>query len=188
MCPASGFSLPEAEPNIFSFNSPHGACPKCNGIGEVTEIAIDKIIPDDKLSIKKGGIAPLGKYKANHLFKQVELILKNDGITLDTPIHKIPEDVVNVLLYGSDELIKVLGENGVNEIVANFEGIINFVSRHKDETSSKQILRWAESFTNKTVCSLCNGGRLKESALLYRVDGRSIHLITFFDNRGIFHF
>lgn len=181
MCPTSGFSLPEAEPNIFSFNSPHGACPKCNGIGEVTEIAIDKIIPDDKLSIKKGGIAPLGKFKANHLFKQVEIILKNDGINLDTPIKKIPEDVLNTLLYGSDELIKVLGENGVHEIVSNFEGIINFVGRHKDETASKQILRWAESFTNKITCSQCNGGRLKENSLLYKVDDKAIHELTTMD-------
>ena len=181
MCPTSGFSLPEAEPNIFSFNSPHGACPKCNGIGEVTEIALDKIIPDEKLSVKKGGIAPLGKYRANHLFKQVEIILKNAGATLDTPIHKIPEKVLNTLLYGSDEIIKFLGDNGVNEIVSNFEGIINFVSRHKDETSSKQILRWAESFTNKTKCSTCNGSRLKESALLYKIDGKAIHELTQMD-------
>ncbi len=181
MCPTSGFSLPEAEPNIFSFNSPHGACPKCNGIGEVTEIAIDKIIPDDKLSIKKGGIAPLGKFKANYLFKQVEIILKNDGINLDTAINKIPKEVLNTLLYGSDELIKVLGDNGVHEIVSNFEGIINFVDRHKDETASKQILRWAESFTNKTTCSQCNGGRLKEDSLLYKVDGKAIHELTTMD-------
>lgn len=181
MCPSTGFSLPEAEPNIFSFNSPHGACPKCNGIGEVTEIAIDKIIPDDKLSIKKGGIAPLGKYKANHLFKQVEIILKNDGITLDTPIKKIPDQVLNTLLYGSDELIKVLGDNGVHEIVSNFEGIINFVDRHKDETASKQILRWAESFTNKITCSECKGGRLKENSLLFKVDGKAIHELTMMD-------
>ena len=181
MCPSSGFSLPEAEPNIFSFNSPHGACPKCNGLGEVTESAIEKIIPDTKLSIKKGGIAPLGKFKANHLFKQVELILKNDGITLDTPIHKIPEDVLNTLLYGTDELIKVLGDNGVNEMVSNFEGIINFVSRHKDETSSVQILRWAESFTNNTQCSKCNGGRLKEDSLLYKVNDKAIHELTQMD-------
>ncbi|MCT4579978.1 MAG: excinuclease ABC subunit UvrA [Flavobacteriales bacterium] len=181
MCPTSGFSLPEAEPNIFSFNSPHGACTKCNGIGEVTEIALDKIIPDEKLSVKKGGIAPLGKYRANHLFKQVEIILKNAGATLDTPIHKIPEKVLNTLLYGSDEIIKFLGDNGVNEIVSNFEGIINFVSRHKDETSSKQILRWAESFTNKTKCSTCNGSRLKESALLYKIDGKAIHELTQMD-------
>ncbi len=181
MCPTSGFSLPEAEPNMFSFNSPHGACPKCNGIGEVTEIALDKIIPDNKLSVKKGGIAPLGKYRANHLFKQVEIILKNAGATLDTPIHKIPDEVLNTLLYGSDEIIKFLGDNGVNEIVSNFEGIINFVSRHKDETSSKQILRWAESFTNKTVCSECNGGRLKKDSLLYKVDGKAIHELTLMD-------
>lgn len=181
MCPSSGFSLPEAEPNIFSFNSPHGACPKCNGIGEVTEIAIDKIIPDDKLSVKKGGIAPLGKYKANHLFKQVEIILKNAGATLDSPIHKIPEEVLNMLLYGSDEIIKFLGDNGVNEIVSNFEGIINFVSRHKDETTSKQIQRWAESFTNKTTCSKCNGGRLNENSLLYRIDGKAINELTVMD-------
>lgn len=181
MCPSSGFSLPEAEPNIFSFNSPHGACPKCNGIGEVAEIALDKIIPDEKLSIKKGGIAPLGKYKANHLFKQVEIILKNAGATLDTPIHKVPEHVLNILLYGSDEIIKFLGDNGVNEIVSNFEGIINFVTRHKDETSSKQIQRWAESFTNKTTCSKCKGGRLKENSLLYKIDGKPINELTLMD-------
>ena len=181
MCASSGFSLPEAEPNLFSFNSPHGACPKCNGIGEVAEIDIAKIIPDPKLTVKKGGIAPLGKYKANHLFKQVEIILKDKKLSLDTPISKIPDTVLNILLYGTEDIIKILGENGVHEIVSNFEGIINFVARHQEDTTSKQIQRWAESFTNKTTCSTCNGSRLKQDASLYRVDNKSISELTKMD-------
>ncbi len=181
MCATSGFSLPEAEPNLFSFNSPKGACSKCNGIGEVAEIDIKKIIPDSKLTIKKGGIAPLGKYKANRLFKQVEVLLKSKKLDLNTPIGKIPEDVLNTLLYGTDDVVKILGENGVHEIVSNFEGIINFVSRHKEDSSSKQIQRWAESFTNKTNCSQCNGSRLKQNALLYKVDDKSIAELTQMD-------
>jgi len=181
MCPTSGFSLPEPEPNVFSFNSPYGACSKCNGLGEVTEVDLAKILPDPKLSVKKGGIAPLGKYQENWIFKQVEVILANAGHNLSTPIKDISEEVLNKLLYGTDELIKIIGNSGVHEVVSNFEGIINFVTRHQKDQSSKGIQRWADSFTNKIMCSTCNGSRLKDDSLLYKVNGTPISELTTMD-------
>ena len=181
MCPSSGFSLPEPEPNIFSFNSPYGACNKCNGLGEVTEVDINKILPDTNLSVKKGGIAPLGKFQENWIFKQVEVILINAGHNLTTPLKDISEEILNRLLYGTDELIKIVGNSGVHEVVSNFEGIINFVTRHQKDQGSKGIQRWADSFTNKIKCSACNGTRLKEDSLLYKVNGTPISELTKMD-------
>ncbi len=174
MCPSSGFSLPEPEPNHFSFNSPHGACSNCNGLGMVSEVDIEKIIPDDNLSVKKGGIAPLGTYASNWIFKQVEVLLKSGDCTLDTKVKDIPKSLLNKILYGTDELIKVLGNTGIYDVVSTFEGVINFVLRQKGDDSSKSIQRWAEGFTNVVKCHECNGNRLKPESLLFKIDGKSI--------------
>ncbi len=174
MCPSSGFSLPEPEPNHFSFNSPHGACSNCNGLGMVSEVDIEKIIPDDNLSVKKGGIAPLGTYASNWIFKQVEVLLKSGDCTLDTKVKDIPKSLLNKILYGTDELIKVLGNTGIYDVVSTFEGVINFVLRQKGDDSSKSIQRWAEGFTNVVKCPECNGNRLKPESLLFKIDGKSI--------------
>ncbi len=186
MCPTTGFSLPEPEPNIFSFNSPHGACTKCNGLGQVAEIDINKIIPDPNITVKQGGIAPLGKYKANWIFKQVEVILKDAGFKLESKISDLPEELLNKLLYGTDDLIKIVGNSGVHEVVSNFEGIINFVTRHQKDQSSKSIQRWADSFTNKKDCPKCGGSRLKEDSLLYKVNGVAISELTKMDLSELF--
>lgn len=174
MCPSSGFSLPEPEPNHFSFNSPHGACSNCNGLGMVSEVDIEKIIPDANLSVKKGGIAPLGSYASNWIFKQVEVLLKSGDCTLDTKVKDIPKTLLNKILYGTDELIKVLGNTGIYDVVSTFEGVINFVLRQKGDDSSKSIQRWAEGFTNVVKCPECNGNRLKPESLLFKIDGKSI--------------
>lgn len=174
MCPTTGFSLPEPEPNVFSFNSPHGACNHCNGLGVVSEVDMNKIIPDDQLTVKKGGIAPLGKFSTNWIFKQVEVILKSGGYTLDTKIKDIPEDLLRKILYGTDEIIKVLGNSGIHEVVSTFEGVIDFVMRQMDDDTSKSIQRWAEGFTNVVTCAKCNGSRLKEDSLMFKINGKNI--------------
>lgn len=174
MCPTSGFSLPEPEPNIFSFNSPHGACRNCNGLGVVSEVDMEKIIPDANLTVKKGGIAPLGKFSNSWIFRQVEVLLKSEGCDLGTKVKDIPEDLLRKILYGTDEIIKVLGNSGIHEVVSTFEGVINFVLRQKDDDSSKSIQRWAEGFTNVVTCDQCNGSRLQNNSLMFKIGGLSI--------------
>ncbi len=181
MCPSSGFSLPEPEPNIFSFNSPHGACRNCNGLGVVSEIDMDKIIPDASLSVKKGGIAPLGKFSNSWIFRQVEVLLKSEGCELTTKVQDIPDELLRKILYGTDEIIKVLGNSGIHEVVSTFEGVINFVMRQKDDDSSRSIQRWAESFTNVVTCDKCNGSRLKEDSLMFKIDALSIGEVAAMD-------
>lgn len=174
MCPTSGISYDEPAPNLFSFNSPYGACPTCNGLGEVSEVDLKKIIPKADLSIKKGGIAPLGDYKNTWIFRQVDALLKNDGFSLTTPLKNIPEAVINKLLLGSDEMLQVDTEGGSSSYQTSFEGIISFITRHKEENPSPAIRRWAQSFMNKIPCSECEGARLKKQALYFKVDGKNI--------------
>ena len=160
MCAESGVSLPNPEPNLFSFNSPKGACEICNGLGFIHKIELDKIIPNKKKSIKKGGIEPMGSFENNWTFKQINLLLKYHGFDLETPIEKISDEAMNQILYGTNELIKVLGENGVHQVLNGFEGVGNFIQRqHKD--GGNKIKRWASNFMNKKVCESCQGARLK---------------------------
>jgi excinuclease ABC subunit A len=176
MCPVSGISYDEPEPNTFSFNSPYGACPHCNGLGNITEVDIKKIIPDPGKSIRKGGIAPLGEYKNNWIFSQMEAIGYKYGFNLDTPVKDIPEDAITTILYGSEETVHVKKEYlGVTSSYSlNFEGVINFISNQFSETSSEGIRRWATSFMNKVPCPVCEGARLKKESLHFKIDGQSI--------------
>ena len=181
MCPTSGISYVEPEPNLFSFNSPYGACPKCNGLGHIAQADVEKVIPDNKLSVKKGGIAPLGKYKPSLLFRQVEAILKKYQYTLDTSVRDIDEGTLNKLLFGSDDYIKYATDSGLTETLASFEGIISFVSRHFEETESRSIHKWAEAFMNEVTCPECNGSRLKKEALFFKIDGKNIFELASLD-------
>ncbi len=168
MCPTSGISYPEPEPSLFSFNSPYGACQTCSGLGEVSEADITKIIPNPKLSIKKGGFAPLGEYKKTWIFDKLESYLTQEDFSITTPLEEIPEDIMNVLLYGNEDIERSKKNNTVV-----FEGIINFVSRHSEE-SSAPIQRWAQSFMNKVICSTCKGTRLKKEAHFFKFDDKHI--------------
>lgn len=169
MCPTTGISYPEPDPNLFSFNSPYGACPSCNGLGEVAEIDPQKIIPDPKLSIEKGGIAPLGKGKTNWIFTQVNAILEKEGLSIQTPIKDIEERIINILLYGSDEMIQIKSETGARTHNVKYEGIIQFVSRQAEDSDSRAILMWARSFMNKKACPTCEGTRLKKESLHFQL-------------------
>jgi excinuclease ABC subunit A len=173
MCPTSGMSYAEPEPNLFSFNSPYGACPHCGGLGEVAEVDMHKIIPDSSKSIKKGGIAPLGDGKNNWSFQQVEAVVKHFGYDLNTPISDIEEEVINVLLYGSEELFDVTTGGNVTYQI-KYEGIIAQIEKQIDEDSSPALRRWAESFMNKMACPECNGARLKKDALYFRIGDKNI--------------
>ncbi|MBU0489699.1 MAG: excinuclease ABC subunit UvrA [Bacteroidetes bacterium] len=185
MCPDTGLSYPEPEPNAFSFNSPYGACPKCNGIGEVSQLDMEKIIPDPKLSIRKGGIIPVGKYRQAWIFKQIEAIGDRYGFDIDMPLDEIPEEGLNVLLYGSNEVFKVKHETvGVNlSYSVSFEGIINFISSRSNEESSQSVRRWAESFMHRIPCPECNGSRLKKDSLHFRISGKNIAELAALDIR-----
>ena len=173
MCPTTGISYPEPEPNLFSFNSPYGACPSCNGLGEVAEVDPKKIIPDDSKSIKKGALAPLGDFKNSWLTSQMEAILAKDGFDLNTPVSELSESILNSLLYGSDELVEVETFSGKPYNV-RYEGVISFVERHAQQSNSPGVKRWAQSFMNKKPCPRCSGTRLKKESLYFKIDGRHI--------------
>jgi excinuclease ABC subunit A len=183
MDPFAGISYDEPEPNTFSFNSPYGACPNCNGLGSVTEVDLKKIVPDPDKSIRRGGIAPLGEYKNNWIFSQMEAIGYKYGFNLDTPVKDIPEDAITTILYGSEETVHVKKEYlGVTSSYSlNFEGVINFISNQFSETSSEGVRRWANSFMNKVPCPVCNGARLKKESLHFKIDGLSIADVSRFD-------
>jgi len=183
MCPTSGISYDEPEPNTFSFNSPYGACPHCNGLGTVSEIDLKKIIPDKTKSIKKGGIVPIGEYKNNWIFKQMEAIGEKYGFTLNTPISEIPEHAINVILYGSDEVFKVKNDYlGVTSTYSlNFEGIISFINSQHAEAAPAGIMKWVSSFMNKKPCPECQGARLKKESLWFKVGGKNISELSEMD-------
>jgi excinuclease ABC subunit A len=176
MCPSSGISYEEPEPNTFSFNSPYGACHTCNGLGEVSEVDLKKIIPSKVKTIRKGGLAPLGEYKNNWIFSQLEAIGHKYGFDLDTPIEDIPDEAISAILYGSNETFHVKKEYlGVTSTYSlSFEGIINFITNQFEDASSKGVKKWAASFMNRIPCPECNGARLKKESLHFKIDGKNI--------------
>jgi len=188
MCPTSGIAYDDPAPNMFSFNSPYGACPSCNGLGLVSEIDIDKIIPDNKLSIKKGGLAPLGKYQNNWIFKQIENIGKKFDFKLTTPIKDISDEAIDTILHGTKGSFtienKTLGIRDSEEM--SFEGIINWISSQYSENPTKAFARWAESFMNKTNCSSCEGTRLKKESLYFRMADKNIAELSEMDINELF--
>lgn len=173
MCPTTGIAYEEPEPNFFSFNSPYGACQSCRGLGTVLEIDIKKIIPDNKLSVKKGAFSPLGKYSQNWIFRQVEALLEMEGFTVNTPIKDVSEEAINEILYGTNKQFKLKNQSGIIENSSGFEGIINFISRYKEDASSS-MQNWAKSFMNRTNCSSCKGTRLKKEALYFKINDKNI--------------
>ena len=168
MCPTSGISYPEPEPSLFSFNSPYGACQTCNGLGEISEVDLEKIIPNFKLSIKKGGLAPLGEYKKTWIFEKIDTFLIQEGYSINTPLEEIPEDLLHILLNGNEGM-----ERSPKNKSIIFEGIVNFLTRHSDE-SSAAIQRWAQSFMNRVICPTCQGTRIKKEAHFFKINGKNI--------------
>lgn len=176
MDPVTGISYPNPEPNLFSFNSPKGACPHCKGLGTVNEINLKKIVPNPKLSIRQGGFAPLGEYKSSWIFKQLEIIAEKFGFKLTDAIEKISDEAIDVILNGGREKFEVKSKAlGITkEYKIEFEGISNFIKNQFEESESTAIKRWAKEFMDEVECPVCEGARLKKEALYFRVDGKNI--------------
>ncbi|MEE1021072.1 MAG: excinuclease ABC subunit UvrA [Bacteroidales bacterium] len=177
MCPTTGLSYAEPEPNTFSFNSPYGACPHCNGLGEVSCVEIDKIIPDKSKSIMQGGLVPIGKPNMNSWFvKQVQALGNRYGFDLNTPFTDFSEQAMNVLLYGN-------GEEGYGNY--GFQGVINFITSQFNETMPASIQKWAASFMDKKTCPVCNGDRLKQESLCFKIEGKNVAELSRMDLREL---
>ncbi|MDR9441348.1 MAG: excinuclease ABC subunit UvrA [Schleiferiaceae bacterium] len=176
MCPTTGIAYPEPEPNTFSFNSPKGACPRCKGLGEVNEVSVDKVIESPQKSIKKGGLAPLGRYKKTWIFSQLEIIGDRYGFDMDTPIKDIPRKGMEVILYGSKESFEVTNKNlGIKRRYSlDFEGIIRFIENQHEEAKSRSIKRWAEDFMVRKACPSCDGQRLRKASRYFYIGDENI--------------
>ena len=176
MCPTTGISYPVPEPNTFSFNSPKGMCPTCNGLGHVYEVNEEKIFPNRKLSIKSGGIAPLGAYKKSWAFKQIETIAQRYDFQLTDAISKIPDEAMNVLLHGGHESFEVDSKTlGVKrKYKIDYEGISNFIKNQFEEAGSTSIKRWAKGYMDKVDCATCKGSRLRRESLNFKIAERNI--------------
>ncbi len=184
MCPTSGISYDEPQPNTFSFNSPYGACRKCNGLGTISEVDLKSIIPDPKKNIKMGGIVPLGLQKDNWIFKQLMSLGRKYNFTLSQPIEEIPEDALNVILYGSDDVLNVqmdYSSGGGYHNLATFEGIVNFIISQEAESATTSMKKWIQSFMQVITCPECRGARLKKESLYFRVDNKNISELALMD-------
>ena len=176
MCPTTGISYQNPEPNLFSFNSPKGACDHCNGLGTVNEINTKKIVPNPKLTIKAGGFAPLGEYKSSWIFKQLEIIGEKYGFKLTDTIEKISAEAMEMILNGGKEKFTINSKDlGVaREYKIDFEGISNFIKNQHDESGSTSIKRWAKEFMDEVNCPVCDGSRLKKEALFFKINEKNI--------------
>lgn len=176
MCPSSGISYPNPEPNNFSFNSPKGACPKCNGIGSLYQVNESKIIPDDSLSIKNGALAPHGPEKSSWIFKQFEIIAQRFNFKLSDPYNTIPQEAKDMIMYGGNEKFSVESKTlGVTrDYKIDFEGVANFIENQFKSADSTSLKRWAKEYMDKVICDECNGSRLKKESLYFKLNEKSI--------------
>ncbi len=189
MCVDTGISYDEPEPNSFSFNSPYGACQKCNGLGNITEIDFEKLIPNKNLSIRKGALAPIGEFKRSWIFQQLEAIGQQNGFTLDTPIHELSEKALDIIFYGSSDTVTVKNEYlGITDTYnLSYEGLVNFIENQADEGNSRNIKKWVGKFTNLVVCTECKGTRLKKESQFFRINGTTISELSDMDLKELNH-
>lgn len=184
MCPTTGISYPEPEPNTFSFNSPYGACPYCNGLGEMSQIDLEKIIPDNKLSINQGGLVPLGKPNKNAWFVKQLIALGNElDFTLDTPLKDFSHEAMDAILYGTDLDLNIYNASmGIHAIdKEKFQGIVNFLLTQFGEDMPMGLQKWAAGFMNKSKCIHCNGQRLRAESLQFRIVDKNIAQLSEMD-------
>jgi excinuclease ABC subunit A len=188
MCPTSGVSYNEPAPHSFSFNSPHGACERCNGLGVINDVDIDKIIPDREKSIRQGALLPLGKYRNALIFWQLEAIAKKHKFTLDTAVSKIPEEALHTILFGSEEPLKLentpLGSS--SNYFLSFEGVVNFVNHQNTEGASSKKRKQAKHFVRKVICPECHGDRLRKERLHFRINEKNIAELASLDIDALF--
>ena len=183
MCPVTGLSYKEPAPHNFSFNSPQGACPRCKGLGYVNQIDVDKVIPDRSLSIYEGAIAPLGKYRSVMIFWQIDALLERYEFTLKTPVDQLPEDVINEILYGCDERLKIKGSllHSSSDYFVAYEGIVKYIQMMQEKDASATAQKWAEQFAKTDVCPECKGARLNKEALYFRIHDKNIYQLATMD-------
>lgn len=176
MDPVTGLAYQDPAPNLFSFNSPEGACPKCKGIGVVNQIDLKKVIPDTKLSIYDGAIVPLGKYKNQMIFWQIEALLAKYDCNLKTPVSDLPEEAMSEVLYGALEHIKISKElvHTSSDYFMTFEGVVKYIHNIMERDDSASAQKWADQFLANTVCPECHGKRLKREALSFRIGDKNI--------------
>jgi excinuclease ABC subunit A len=179
MCPESGISYEEASPNSFSFNSPYGACPHCKGLGTMNEVDLELMMPDKSLSINTGGLAPLGDMKENYVFEQLRKLSKKMGFTLSDPIKSIKESALNFILYGPATIAESVENYGPRE--GDYEGVVPMLKRCYNESASENLRAWAEEFMEIIPCPECNGTRLKQESLQFKVAEKNIAEIAAYD-------
>lgn len=188
MCPTTGLSYSEPAPHNFSFNSPHGACPKCKGLGVVNQIDMDKIVPKNTLSIYAGGIIPLGKYKNTLFFWQIEAICEKYGVTIKTPIKDLPPEALDDIMFGTDERLLIKNESlGSSNYTVSFEGVAKYITMQQDSDASASAQKWAEQFIKTDVCPDCNGQRLNKEALHYRINDKNIAQLAEMDIQQLYN-
>ncbi len=183
MCPTTGMSYGDPAPNKFSFNSPEGACPRCRGLGYVNEIDIKKVMPDTGLSIRQGAILPLGKYKNQMIFWQIEAILEKYECDLNTPVRDIPEDAINEVLYGSVENVRIRKElvHTSSDYFVEFDGVVKYLRSVIENDDSASGQKWADQFLTVSKCPECNGQRLNKESLSYKIWNKNISEVSDLD-------
>ena len=188
MCPVTGIAYRDPAPHNFSFNSPIGACHKCKGLGMVSRIDIDKVIPDRKLSIYEGGIAPLGKYRNVMIFWQIEALLEKYEHDIKDPIEDFDEDLINSIIYGSEERIKLKSTviHSSSDYFTEYEGLAKYILMQQETEASASARKWAEQFSIEDVCPECHGSGLNEEALSYRIDGKNIYELSCMDIASLY--
>lgn len=182
MDPATGLSYSEPAPHNFSFNSPHGACPKCKGLGTVNLIDIDKIIPDKSISIYKGAILPLGSYKKSLIFWQIEALCEKYGVTIKDAVSTLPDDLLDEIMNGTEDRLQIKNESlGASSYFQTYEGIAKFILLQQETEASASAQKWAGQFIKTVECPECHGLRLNQEALHYKIDGNSIAQLSQMD-------
>ncbi|MDR1745873.1 MAG: excinuclease ABC subunit UvrA [Tannerella sp.] len=175
MCPVTGLSYSEPAPHNFSFNSPHGACPRCKGLGQINLLDMEKIVPDTNLSIYNGGIVALGKYRNILIFWQIESLCKKHGVTIKTPIKDIPEEAMDEIMNGTDDRLPITNESlGHSNYLFSYEGVAKYIMMQQDSDAPASAQKWAGQFISLTTCPECQGKRLNKEALHYRIEGKNI--------------
>ena len=188
MCPTTGLCYHEPAPNNFSFNSPQGACPHCKGLGMVSLIDEDKIIPDRNLSVAEGALAPLGKMKKAFIFWQIEAVLAAHDYDLNTPIKDMDDDAIREIIYGRQERICIKAEliHTSSDYYTEYEGLARYIRQLRDAETSASAQKWADSFDSVTECPLCHGARLNQEALNFRIDGKNIYELSCMDLKTLY--
>lgn len=187
MCPTSGIAYRDPAPHDFSFNSPQGACPKCKGLGEVSLIDEDKVFPDPKLSVRQGGIAPLGKARQAMIFWQIQALLERYDATLDTPIGELPHEALEEILNGASERLRIPASvaRTSSDYFVEYEGLVKYISQMLDSDMSASAQKWAEQFNRKVVCPECEGLRLKKESLHFLIAGKNIAELAQIDRKSV---